>query len=113
MKKILPFLLVLGLFIQNIQAQNRAEIELKLSDRQHKTINQSRDGWLTFEANKTEGELPLTVKFSIKTQLEGKTFLWKFGDGKESTDESPWHTYYQEGLFSVYVKVIDVNDSIW
>ena len=36
---------------------------------------------------------------------EDYTFEWRFGDGGESTERSPTHTYEQEGIYDVYLKV--------
>lgn len=35
------------------------------------------------------------------TTVEGESFVWDFGDGNTSTDESPIHTYAEEGDYTV------------
>ena len=42
----------------------------------------------------------LEVDFT-NTTVEGTTYLWDFGDGNTSTEESPSHTYADEGEYEV------------
>jgi PKD repeat protein len=42
--------------------------------------------------------------------VEGQlTYLWKFGDGKSSTDANPVHKYQRHGTFTVSLTVKDAN----
>jgi gliding motility-associated-like protein len=54
--------------------------------------------------------VPQTINFTDKTaQQGGKTFtyLWSFGDGQTSTQQSPSHSYTKQGSFDVTLTVKD------
>jgi PKD repeat protein len=56
------------------------------------------------------GTSPLVVSFTgLGTDPEGKplTYLWEFGDGGMSTEQSPQHTYLKGGNFKATVTVKD------
>ncbi len=54
-----------------------------------------------FSANPTAScNLPATIDFTNLSQ-NALTYLWDFGDGTTSTDNSPSHTYISNGIFSV------------
>jgi len=40
------------------------------------------------------------------------SWLWNFGDGETSAEESPWHKYAKEGKYSVYLKVTSKDGCI-
>ncbi len=58
-----------------------------------------------FGADKTSGDLPLTVNFSDRSHGHIESWLWNFGDGTTSTDQSPSHTYENVGSYSVSLTV--------
>ncbi|RKY78469.1 hypothetical protein DRQ07_07595, partial [candidate division KSB1 bacterium] len=58
-----------------------------------------------FSADTTKGYKPLTVHFFDESQGTVTSWLWNFGDGGESTEQNPEHTYTDEGVFSVMLKV--------
>lgn len=66
---------------------------------------------VNFQANPERGEVPLTVQFTNtsndRDSSAGSHFLWDFGDGTTSTDESPTHTYHQPGKPTVKLTVTD------
>jgi PKD repeat protein len=35
----------------------------------------------------------------------GRSYIWNFGDGESSTEESPWHKYESEGTYYVTLRV--------
>jgi len=59
-----------------------------------------------FRAYPRAGMSPLTVKFQNFSTTEAIRFLWDFGDGGASTDNSPTHTYQSEGNFSVTLRLV-------
>lgn len=60
----------------------------------------------SFRAFPRQGQSPLKVKFQNFSNREAVRFLWDFGDGSYSTDESPTHTYLTEGNFSVQLRMV-------
>jgi len=54
-----------------------------------------------FEAEPGSGERPLRVRFHNRSQGDIRRWLWEFGDGTTSIEESPEHIYEGEGAFSV------------
>ena len=56
-----------------------------------------------------KGEAPLEVTFTDKS-IRGTSYMWEFGDGKDSisTLKDPTHIYYRPGEYSV--KLTIVND---
>jgi beta propeller repeat protein len=58
-----------------------------------------------FSANETFGNAPLTVQFTDISTGSPETWWWKFGDGSESRDQNPVHTYTEQGLYSVILTV--------
>jgi plastocyanin len=48
-----------------------------------------------------------TVQFSPNSVQNATSFLWGFGDGTTSENESPMHTYSGSGLFTVCLLVLD------
>jgi PKD repeat protein len=43
----------------------------------------------------------LTIRFFNRTVFTADTYLWDFGDGNTSTDQSPTHTYVDNGTYTV------------
>jgi PKD repeat protein len=57
-----------------------------------------------FTANITEGAAPLPVKFSDQSDGYPDVWKWDFGDGTNSTDQNPTHTY-ASGIYTVNLTV--------
>lgn len=61
------------------------------------------------EGSKEEGPAPLIVEF--EADIEGGTpplkYAWKFGDGAESTEKNPKHTYEKAGKYRADLEVAD------
>jgi PKD repeat protein len=53
-----------------------------------------------FTADKTEGTTPLTVTFTDTSTNSPTGWEWNFGDGTNSTDTNPSHTYATAGTFT-------------
>lgn len=60
---------------------------------------------MTTSANVTSGQAPLTVRFdTVVTGGPGVwTFSWAFGDGTNSTEQSPVHVYQKQGSYPACV----------
>jgi len=53
-----------------------------------------------FSANPESGKLPLLVQFHDESNGKIDNWLWRFDDGKTSSDKNPAHMYDKSGLFS-------------
>ena len=63
-----------------------------------------------FTANVSEGYAPLSVQFTICSE-NAVSFNWDFGDGNNSTDKNPIHTYFTAGIYAVNLTVSNENDT--
>ena len=64
-------------------------------------FNSKSSGSADFSAIPTQGNTPLTVKFTDKSSGNPKSWYWDFGDGTTSTERSPTHVYTKNGVYSV------------
>jgi PKD repeat protein len=68
----------------------------------------------TFTSNVTCGTGTFDVLFhSSLLGMNATGFYWEFGDGGNSTDENPVHTYNTTGMFDVNFKVIMDSGDSW
>jgi len=58
-----------------------------------------------FTANRTIGYAPLTVAFTDLSTGRPDSWAWSFGDGENSTDQHPVHTYTEPGSYTVRLSV--------
>ena len=61
--------------------------------------------------NRTGGPAPLAIAFTgLVTGPSGTaSYAWEFGDGGQSSSESPIHTYVDAGTFDVVLTVVDAQ----
>ena len=59
-----------------------------------------------FTANVSEGEVPLTVQFT-DASMYATSWLWNFGDGNTSTEQSPIHTFTSVGTYNITQSVFN------
>jgi PKD repeat protein len=64
-----------------------------------------------FEADVTNGLLPLTVTFTDLSTGDPTSWAWDFGDGDTATDQNPSHTYEAEGYYTVALTVTCIYGS--
>ncbi|HPT72180.1 MAG TPA: carboxypeptidase regulatory-like domain-containing protein [Candidatus Cloacimonadota bacterium] len=62
---------------------------------------------LTFSADITNAEIPVTVHFTESAALNDVTRSWNFGDGITSVETNPVHIYERPGVYSVSLTVSD------
>ena len=60
-----------------------------------------------FTAYPTAGFAPLNVTFIETSTRSPSSWLWNFGDGSLSTEESPLHTYRNPGVYAVSLTAIN------
>ncbi len=63
-----------------------------------------------FSSNVAEGYAPLNVKF-IDSSLNETGWYWNFGDGDNSTEQNPTHTYSSSGNYTVNLTVSNGNST--
>jgi PKD repeat protein len=62
-----------------------------------------------FYANITNGFVPLTVNFTDQSTGTPASWLWNFGDGTNSTEQNPEHTFSEAGNYTVNLAVSNEN----
>lgn len=62
-----------------------------------------------FTVDTTVGCMGQTFTFTNTSFGNAESYLWNFGDGGTSTDESPTHVYNLEGTFSVTLTAFNAN----
>jgi PKD repeat protein len=64
---------------------------------------------LKFSADKVSGGTGEGIKFSSEVigGFAPYNYTWDFGDGKNSSEASPTHTYAEAGTYTVALKVVD------
>ena len=67
---------------------------------QTSTVNGNGGGY-TSTGQTLSGVQPLTVNFSNTSTGDNLSWLWNFGDGTTSTQQSPTHTYQAVGNYTV------------
>jgi len=66
-----------------------------------------------FDAEKTFGNAPLTIRFSDRSIGGPEEWRWEFGDGSGSSERHPTHTYTEEGTYSVMLTIKNKDGSDW
>ncbi len=61
--------------------------------------------WIRINAHQSDADNPLRVRFSIDATPKAVDQKWYFGDGGESYEPAPVHTYPSSGRYEVWVNV--------
>ena len=61
----------------------------------------------SFSSDIQSGTAPLTVRFTDTSGNSPTGWQWSFGDGAQSTDQNPSHTYTQGGTYSVILTAVN------
>lgn len=64
-----------------------------------------------FTGAPTNGSAPLKVSFVDLSKNNPTTWAWKFGDGKDSVEKNPTHTYDAPGKYTVELVVTNIAGS--
>lgn len=64
-----------------------------------------------FSANSLAGPAPLGLQFTDASTGTPTSWLWDFGDGATSTDQSPTHAYTAAGVYNVKLTVTNASGS--
>jgi PGF-pre-PGF domain-containing protein len=65
----------------------------------------------SFYSNITSGNIPLTVQFTDTSTGSPASWNWNFGDGTNSTEQNPMHTYFSAGTYDVTLVVSNADGS--
>jgi hypothetical protein len=65
---------------------------------------------MSFSADVKIGETPLVVQFT-DTSVDAVAWEWDFGDGSTSEEQSPEHSFYVEGAFTVVQTVTYADET--
>jgi thermitase len=95
-------------------------VSLTVTEADGDSDTENRTGYITvsdsapradFTAAPVSGDEPLVVSFSdVSTSCDGiASWLWEFGDGSTSTEQSPTHTYIEEGVYIVSLTVTEID----
>jgi PKD repeat protein len=57
-----------------------------------------------FTTTPTSGKIPLAVNFADTSDASPMKWYWDFGDGSNSTEQNPTHTYTTTGTYNVSLK---------
>ena len=64
-----------------------------------------------FTADQTGGSAPLMVQFNDTSRYYPTSWFWEFGDGSNSTEQNPVHTYSSDGNYTVNLTVANSGGS--
>jgi len=64
------------------------------------------DSIVDFAASPTSGKKPLLVQFTPAVEGNARRYVWNFGDGNTSAEQSPEHTYTDAGTYGVILTVV-------
>jgi PKD repeat protein len=73
----------------------------------HTSFNNDCGFAASFEADVLSGPLPLAVQFTDRSTDNADAWLWDFGDGNSSEEQSPSHTYTTVGKYTVSLTISD------
>ncbi len=66
---------------------------------------------LDTDSDPDDGDAPLTVHFTagpfIEDDVQNPTYKWDFGDGTQSQEQNPTHTYANPGDYTAVVTMTD------
>lgn len=93
----------------NIDAQNPSFIGALGTGRINAFNALSTMAAARFSSTTTDGAVPLQVTFTDQSPYNPTSWTWDFGDGGNSFDQNPVHTYTQPGLYNVSLTVTDDN----
>jgi PKD repeat protein len=100
-----PLLTCISVDDANYSSENWTNIEA------HTSFSSDCNFLAVFEADVTSGSLPLSVQFTDRSDNGATSWLWDFGDGNTSSDQSPIHTYTAAGSYTVSLTISDGSNN--
>ncbi|MGD0080838.1 MAG: PKD domain-containing protein [Methanoregula sp.] len=93
-----------GIYTVNLTVSNAAGNSTKVSGNYITAFASQNPPVALFTANVTQGAAPLPVQFTDQSTGGPTSWFWDFGDGANSTDQNPAHTY-ASGIYTVTLTV--------
>ena len=75
------------------------------------TIEVIKEEGSAFTATPTSGDAPLTVNFTDQSTNNPTSWHWDFGDGNNSSEQNPSHTYNDMGQYDVALTTTNQSGS--
>jgi PKD repeat protein len=79
----------------------RTQCPVAGADSSHQLITINGTPAAAFTATPMSGNVPLTVHFTDRSTFVPTGWEWNFGDGNQSTEQNPTHTYTTAGSYTV------------
>ena len=98
-----------GNYIVSLTVSNDAGSNTTIEADYIKVIEPVQKPVASFNSNVTSGKAPLEVAFTDTSTGLPTAWNWDFGDGANSTDQSPEHTYLAAGSYTVNLTVSNAN----
>ena len=95
-----------GMFTVSLIVTNSAGQSQEIKDNYITVQSKPNPIQAEFIGEPTNGNAPLTVRFTDLSTGGPDQWLWSFGDGTTSTDKNPVHVYTQPGIYTVYLTAI-------
>jgi PKD repeat protein len=95
-----------GVYDVTLTASNPAVTNSRTKNKYITVLNIPR---ADFDADKTRGSAPMTVKFMDESIGEPTSWNWDFGDGATTIEKNPAHTYTSLGSYTVTLTVSNAN----
>jgi YVTN family beta-propeller protein len=100
-----------GLYTVTLTARNAGGSSLVTKSGYIYVSNSVNTPEATFSASPTSGSAPLVVNFTDKSTGSPTSWKWYFGDGTNTNDQNPVHTYRKAGLYTVTLTVSNAAGS--
>ena len=94
-----------GVYTVSLTAKNIVSSQKKTKEDYIHVFEPVKPPVADFNANPTEGMVPLTVTFTDLSTNDPETWSWLFGDGGTSAERNPVYTYVKEGTYTVNLTV--------
>ncbi|MDQ1252310.1 MAG: hypothetical protein QG646_1431, partial [Euryarchaeota archaeon] len=94
---------IVNLTVSNTNGTNSASVSINVSEKVAPVLPMAN-----FSTNVSEGYAPFSIQFTDLSE-NVTSLIWDFGDGSNSTEKNPMHTYTAAGNYSVNLTVSNVN----
>lgn len=102
--------------LHTYNATGNFNVSLDITAENDQMANETKYNYITvsafspvanFTASPESGSAPLTVQFNDTSANNPMAWIWNFGDGATSSDQSPKHIYETNGIYNVTLNAIN------